>query len=70
MRRLAGNTARMITEQLFRIGARDWMGHRSALGAVGLCIGLWIRAKTVDQTNEVMQSAAHFSSASGHRRCG
>jgi hypothetical protein len=25
------------------------MGHGSSLGAVGLCIGLWIRAKTVDQ---------------------
>jgi hypothetical protein len=39
----------VITEALFRIGARDWMGHVFSLGAVGLCIGLWIRAKTVDQ---------------------
>ena len=39
----------MITEQLFRIGARAWMEHGLALAAVGLCIGLWIRAKTVDQ---------------------
>jgi len=46
---LTGKTAHVITERLFRIGARDWMGHGSALGAVGLCIGLWIRAKTVDQ---------------------
>lgn len=23
--------------------------HGASLGAVGLCIGLWIRAKTVDQ---------------------
>jgi hypothetical protein len=38
-----------MTEALFRIGARSWMGHASSLGAVGLCIGLWIRAKTVDQ---------------------
>jgi hypothetical protein len=38
-----------MTEALYRIGARDWMGHASSLGAVGLCIGLWIRAKTVDQ---------------------
>ncbi len=39
----------MITKTLFRIGARSWMGHAMSLGAVGLCIGLWIRAKTVDQ---------------------
>lgn len=25
------------------------MGHGSSLGSVGLCIALWIRAKTVDQ---------------------
>ncbi len=23
--------------------------HAAALGSIGLCIGLWIRAKTVDQ---------------------
>ena len=39
----------MVTETLRRAGARDWMFHTSSLGAVGLCIGLWIRAKTVDQ---------------------
>jgi hypothetical protein len=39
----------VITDALYRIGARDWMGHGSSLGSVGLCIGLWIRAKTVDQ---------------------
>lgn len=39
----------MITETLHRIGARAWMGHGASLGSVGLCIGLWIRAKTVDQ---------------------
>lgn len=39
----------MITETLYRAGARDWMGHGSSLVSVGLCIGLWIRAKTVDQ---------------------
>jgi hypothetical protein len=39
----------VITEGLYRIGARDWMGHGSSLGSIGLCIGLWIRAKTVDQ---------------------
>jgi hypothetical protein len=34
---------------LYRVGLRDWLLHVSSLGAVGLCIGLWIRAKTVDQ---------------------
>lgn len=39
----------VIGRSLNRIGLRDWMLHGSSLGAVGLCIGLWIRAKTVDQ---------------------
>jgi hypothetical protein len=39
----------VITQRLYRIGARDWMGHGSSIGSIGLCIGLWIRAKTVDQ---------------------
>jgi hypothetical protein len=30
-------------------GLRGWHFHLCALGSVGLCIGLWIRAKTVDQ---------------------
>ena len=28
---------------------RGWYLHVASLSAVGLCIGLWIRAKTVDQ---------------------
>jgi hypothetical protein len=39
----------MITSTLHRLGARDSLFHASSLGSVGLCIGLWIRAKTVDQ---------------------
>jgi hypothetical protein len=39
----------MITQTLYRLGAREWLLHASSLGSVGLCIGLWIRAKTVDQ---------------------
>jgi hypothetical protein len=39
----------VVTDTLYRIGARGWMGHGSSLGSVGLCVGLWIRAKTVDQ---------------------
>jgi hypothetical protein len=34
---------------LYRIGVRPWHMQAASLGAVGLCIGLWIRAKTVDQ---------------------
>ncbi|HET6829725.1 MAG TPA: hypothetical protein VFH44_00115 [Solirubrobacterales bacterium] len=32
-----------------RLGLRGWHLHVGALLAVHLCIGLWIRAKTVDQ---------------------
>jgi len=39
----------VITRVLYGLGGREWMGHGLSLGSVGLCIGLWIRAKTVDQ---------------------
>jgi hypothetical protein len=39
----------MITGALHRIGLRGWHLHGFSLGAIGLCAGLWIRAKTVDQ---------------------
>jgi hypothetical protein len=39
----------MVPRTLYRLGLRDWMGHGGSLGSVGLCVGLWIRAKTVDQ---------------------
>ena len=39
----------MIIKALYRVGARDWMYHSAWLGSVAFCIGLWIRAKTVDQ---------------------
>ena len=39
----------MIIKALYRVGARDWMYHSASLGSVAFCIGLWIRAKTVDQ---------------------
>ena len=28
---------------------KGWHLHTASVGAIGLCIGLWIRAKTVDQ---------------------
>ena len=34
---------------LDRIGVRPWHMQAASIGAIGLCIGLWIRAKTVDQ---------------------
>ena len=39
----------MLTKTLQRAGLRSWHAQAGSLGAVGLCIGLWIRAKTVDQ---------------------
>jgi hypothetical protein len=39
----------MLTKALHAAGLRGWQLHSASLGAIGLCIGLWIRAKTVDQ---------------------
>ena len=39
----------MVTKLLRAAGLRGWYLNVTSLGAVGLCIGLWIRAKTVDQ---------------------
>jgi len=39
----------MVVTLLRRAGFRGSQSHALALGSVGLCIGLWIRAKTVDQ---------------------
>ena len=38
-----------LTEAFRRAGLRDTHLHAASLGSVALCIGLWIRAKTVDQ---------------------
>ncbi len=38
-----------IAGVLRRAGVRDTYLHAASLGSVALCIGLWIRAKTVDQ---------------------
>jgi hypothetical protein len=34
---------------MHRIGVRSWHLHAASVGSVGLCVVLWIRAKTVDQ---------------------
>ena len=39
----------MVLRALHGAGLRGWHGHLLSLGSIGLCIGLWIRAKTVDQ---------------------
>ena len=38
-----------VSEAVERIGVRSTYFYAASLGSVGLCIGLWIRAKTVDQ---------------------
>jgi hypothetical protein len=39
----------MLTKLLHRSHVRSTHMQVASLGSVGLCIGLWIRAKTVDQ---------------------
>ena len=39
----------MLTSKLHAAGVRSDYLHVLSLASVGLCIGLWIRAKTVDQ---------------------
>jgi len=39
----------MLARWLHQIGVRGVHGHTAAAGSILLCIGLWIRAKTVDQ---------------------
>jgi hypothetical protein len=39
----------MVVRALHRAGVRSTHLHLTSLGAVGLCLGLWVRAKTVDQ---------------------
>ena len=36
-------------EALRRVGLRSTYLHAVSMGTIGLCIALWIRAKTVDQ---------------------
>ena len=38
-----------VSEVLGRIGVRSTHFYVASLGSVGLCVVLWIRAKTVDQ---------------------
>jgi len=38
-----------LTKYLHEAGLRAWQMQLFSLGSVGLCVALWIRAKTVDQ---------------------
>jgi hypothetical protein len=39
----------MLTKTLHKTGVPGWPFHAASLGSIGLCVVLWIRAKTVDQ---------------------
>ncbi|MFL5837838.1 MAG: hypothetical protein ACJ76K_14815 [Solirubrobacteraceae bacterium] len=39
----------MLTKALHNAGIRSWNLQVASLASIGLCITLWIRAKTVDQ---------------------
>ena len=39
----------MVSKALHDAGVRGWHLHATSLGAVGLCVNLWLRAKTIDQ---------------------
>jgi hypothetical protein len=39
----------MLTKKLHDTGLPSDVLYATSLGSIGLCIGLWIRAKTVDQ---------------------
>ena len=39
----------MLPDVLHRVGLRSWHLHVLSISSVWLCLGLWIRAKTVDQ---------------------
>lgn len=40
----------MLGDVLHRLGLRGWHLHAASLGGVWLSLSLWIRAKTVDQS--------------------
>jgi hypothetical protein len=39
----------MLADLLHRLGLPSWLLHGTSFAGIYLCIGLWIRAKTVDQ---------------------
>jgi hypothetical protein len=39
----------VLIQKLYAFGMRGWHLHTASMASVGLCVVLWIRAKTVDQ---------------------
>ena len=39
----------MLSERLYAVGLRGWHLHVLSLASVWLCVGLWIRAKTLGE---------------------
>jgi hypothetical protein len=39
----------MIPRRLHAVGLRGWHLHLASFAAIWICVGLWIRAKSVDQ---------------------
>lgn len=39
----------MLSKLLYRAGLRSWHLHLASLSSIALCIGLWIRAKTIGE---------------------
>ena len=39
----------MLTKRLHRIGVRSWHLQITSMGSIFLCVGLWIRAKTLPE---------------------
>jgi len=39
----------MLTKHLHRMGLRSWHLQLASLGSIGLCVALWIRAKTLPE---------------------
>ena len=45
----SGYVSAVLAQMMHRAGLRDWQMQTASIASIGLCIGLWIRAKTVDQ---------------------
>ncbi len=39
----------MLVKPLHKVGLRGWHLHAISLSTIGLCISLWVRAKTIGQ---------------------
>lgn len=60
----------MVVGLLHRAGARSAHLHLASFGAIGLCVTLWVRAKTIDQSSAGTPNGARSSSVCGRRCCG